>query len=97
MADRQIDYIEFPAVDIGQIRGKFGTLKHHSLRKNSPSRTQMLMSRIARIILEGVPYHVTQRGNGRQQVFFEDRDYSLYLDLLRDNCRKERLPIWATA
>jgi len=57
----------------------------------------MLMSRIARIILEGVPYHVTQRGNGRQRVFFEDGDYSLYLDLLRDNCRKERLPIWATA
>jgi hypothetical protein len=38
------------------------------------------MSRIARIVLEGVPYHVTQRGNGRQQVFFEDRDYKLYLD-----------------
>ena len=55
----------------------------------------MLMSRIARIILEGVPYHVTQRGNGRQQVFSEDRDYRLYLDLLRDSCQKERLPIWA--
>jgi len=54
----------------------------------------MLMSRIARIILEGVPYHVTQRGNGRQQVFFEDRDYGLYLDVLRDNCQKERLPVW---
>lgn len=53
------------------------------------------MSRIARIILEGVAYHVTQRGNGRQQVFFEDRDYSLYLDLLRDTCQRERLPIWA--
>ncbi len=53
------------------------------------------MSRIARIILEGVPYHVTQRGNGRQQVFFEDRDYCLYLDLLRNSCQKERLPIWA--
>lgn len=53
------------------------------------------MSRIARIILEGVPYHITQRGNGRQQVFFEDRDYSLYLDLLRDNCQGEGLSIWA--
>ncbi len=53
------------------------------------------MSRIARIILEGVPYHITQRGNGRQQVFFEDRDYILYLDLLRNNCTEERLSIWA--
>jgi putative transposase len=53
------------------------------------------MSRIARIVLEGVAYHVTQRGNGRQQVFFEDRDYRLYLDLLRDVCQRERLPIWA--
>ena len=52
------------------------------------------MSRIARVILEGVPYHITQRGNGRQRVFFEDRDYFLYLDLLRNNCTVERLSIW---
>ena len=41
------------------------------------------MSRIARIVLEGVPYHITQRGNGRQQVFFNGDDCALYLDLLR--------------
>ena len=41
------------------------------------------MSRIARIVLPDVPYHITQRGNARQQVFFHDRDYTLYLDLLR--------------
>ena len=38
---------------------------------------------------------MTQRGNARQQVFFADRDYRLYLDLLRDHCQQERLPIWA--
>jgi len=27
---------------------------------------------------------VTQRGNRREQVFFEDGDYELYLDLLSD-------------
>lgn len=53
------------------------------------------MSRISRIHLEGVPYHLTQRGNARQQVFFEDRDYLLYLDLLKHNCREEHLSIWA--
>jgi putative transposase len=41
------------------------------------------MSRIPRIVLENIPYHITQRGNGRQQVFFDPYDYQLYLDLLR--------------
>jgi putative transposase len=53
------------------------------------------MSRIARIVLEGVAYHVTQRGNARQQVFFEDRDYLLYQDLLRTSCAAAGLRIWA--
>jgi putative transposase len=43
----------------------------------------------------GVPYHVTQRGNGRQQIFFEDRDYSLYQDLLRGHCQAADLVILA--
>ena len=53
------------------------------------------MSRIARIVIEGIPYHITQRGNARQQVFFEDRDYSLYRDLLQTNCQDVGLEIWA--
>ncbi len=53
------------------------------------------MSRIPRVILEGVPYHITLRGNARQQVFFENRDYILYLDLLKDKCQDERLSILA--
>jgi putative transposase len=53
------------------------------------------MSRIARIVLEDVPYHITQRGNGRQQVFFEDRDYQLYLDLVGRSCQEAGLRIWA--
>ncbi len=53
------------------------------------------MSRIARVALEGVPYHVTQRGNGRQQVFFSDDDCRLYLDLLRLNAARYHLQVWA--
>jgi putative transposase len=45
--------------------------------------------------LEGIPYHITQRGNARQQIFFEDRDYLLYLDLLKHSCQEEHLSIWA--
>jgi putative transposase len=36
------------------------------------------MARHARNVLPGVPYHVTQRGNRRQQTFSEDGDYALY-------------------
>jgi putative transposase len=53
------------------------------------------MSRIARVSVEGVPYHVTQRGNGRQSPFFSESDYHLYLDLIRANAERFRLQIWA--
>jgi len=53
------------------------------------------MSRIARIVLEGIPYHITQRSNGRQQVFFDERDYALYLDLLRVYSQEAKLQILA--
>jgi putative transposase len=36
------------------------------------------MSRLARLIVPGFPHHVTQRGNRRAPVFFEDGDYVLY-------------------
>jgi putative transposase len=39
------------------------------------------------VVAPGVPHHVTQRGNRRQQVFFNDEDYALYRDLLTEQCR----------
>jgi REP element-mobilizing transposase RayT len=33
------------------------------------------MARIARVVAPGVPHHVTQRGNRRQQTFFCEEDY----------------------
>lgn len=47
------------------------------------------MTRLPRQVLPGYPYHVTQRGNRRQQTFFEDGDYQLYRDLLDSS---DRLP-----
>jgi putative transposase len=44
------------------------------------------MARLARFIIPGVAHHVTQRGNGRQQVFFDDKDYAAYRDLLAEHC-----------
>ena len=40
------------------------------------------MARIARVIAPGIPHHVTQRGNRRQQTFFSDDDYRTYLALM---------------
>jgi putative transposase len=53
------------------------------------------MARIARIAAEGVPYHITQRGSGYQEVFRSVADHQIYLDLLRANCSKFALEVWA--
>ena len=53
------------------------------------------MARLARITVPGLPHHVTQRGNGRQKVFFSDADYALYRDLLAQHCRANVVEIWA--
>ena len=46
------------------------------------------MPRIASAAIPGVPHHVTQRGNNRQDVFFVDDDRSAYLDVLRDQSER---------
>ena len=53
------------------------------------------MARIARVVVEGVPHHVTQRGNGRQQVFHTVEDYALYRRLLGEYAERFGLAIWA--
>jgi putative transposase len=53
------------------------------------------MSRLARLIVPGLPHHVTQRGNRRAPIFFEDGDYALYRDLLAERCRKAGVACWA--
>ena len=41
------------------------------------------MTRLPRNVLPGVPQHVIQRGNNRQDVFFAASDHRLYLDSLQ--------------
>ena len=53
------------------------------------------MARIARVICPGIPHHITQRGNRRQETFFCDDDYLAYVDLLSEWCRKCGVVIWA--
>ncbi|MGZ8286550.1 MAG: transposase [Allosphingosinicella sp.] len=53
------------------------------------------MSRAARLVLPGIPHHVTQRGNDRRKTFFADSDYALYLSLLRYACARSGTAVWA--
>ncbi len=53
------------------------------------------MARIARLVVPGVPHHVTQRGNRREPTFFGDDDYRLYRDLLAEAAAKAEAEIWA--
>ena len=53
------------------------------------------MARLARVVIPGLPHHVTQRGNNRNRTFFEDGDYALYLDMLADSSARARAAVWA--
>lgn len=53
------------------------------------------MPRAARLVLPGLPHHVTQRGNRKQATFFSDDDYALYLNLLRYWCKQAETAVWA--
>jgi putative transposase len=53
------------------------------------------MARIARVVIDGIPHHITQRGNRRMQTFFSDDDYREYLRLMADSCRRYGVDIWA--
>jgi len=53
------------------------------------------MARLARLVIPGLPHHVTQRGNRRQQTFFNDGDYAAYVELMAEWCREEGVAIWS--
>ncbi|MDY6823023.1 MAG: transposase [Thermodesulfobacteriota bacterium] len=53
------------------------------------------MARMARVVAEGMPHYITQRGNRRQQTFFSDDDYQAYIDLMAEWCGKYDVDIWA--
>src|SRR3954469_1910073 len=53
------------------------------------------MPRTARLVVPGLPHHVTQRGNHRDRTFFSDADYRLYKKYLRRECADHDVAIWA--
>ena len=52
------------------------------------------MPRKSRVVAIGCPHHITQRGNSRHPVFFEDRDRAAYLATLQEYAERYRLEIW---
>lgn len=52
------------------------------------------MARLPRVVLPGLPHHVTQRGNRRERTLFEEGDYELYLDLLAEAAARSGVAIW---
>jgi REP element-mobilizing transposase RayT len=52
------------------------------------------MVRLARVVAQGIPHHITQRGNRRQETFFCAEDYQAY-SALRGGCRSCAVEVWA--
>ncbi len=53
------------------------------------------MVRIARVVVEGMPHHVVQRGNRRQDVFFKKEDRISYLRILKEQSERFGVKYWA--
>jgi len=53
------------------------------------------MPRMARLVVPGYPHHVTQRGARKQETFFCDQDYEMYIEIMAAIKRKLEVAIWA--
>ena len=53
------------------------------------------MARRPRLYVEGCSYHVIQRGNNRDACFFDEADYKVYLDDLKESSIKNGVSVHA--
>ena len=53
------------------------------------------MARLPRLTVPGLPHHVIQRGNNRQQIFLTHADYQFFLELLQDHATQFGVTIHA--
>jgi len=53
------------------------------------------MPRLARVVIPNIPYHITQRGNRGEDVFFCEADKAFYLKLLKQYSHKYSVKVWA--
>ena len=52
------------------------------------------MARLARVVIPGIPYHLTHRGNRRADVFYDEADRWAYLRDLAATAQRYGLKIW---
>lgn len=53
------------------------------------------MPRLARTVFAGLPHHITQRGNRRENVSFTEEDREVYLEWLGEYCQRHEVGILA--
>jgi putative transposase len=53
------------------------------------------MPRQARTVFAGVPRHIAQRGNRREDIFYTDEDREVYLGWLQNYCQIHKVEILA--
>ena len=51
------------------------------------------MPRLGRVVVTGLPHHITQRGNNKQDVFFTVEDREAYLDILEEQSKEYGLKV----
>ena len=51
------------------------------------------MPRTARLVIPNLPYHITHRGNNREQIFYYDTEYQTYLTSLKQHSRAHSLTL----
>ena len=50
---------------------------------------------MARVVVPGIPHHLTQRGNRRATVFDDDASRTRYLQLLGECAQRFGVEVWA--
>ena len=53
------------------------------------------LARLARVVVPGMPCHIRQRGNRRQQTFFRQIDLQIYLEFMAEWCAACEVEIWS--
>src|SRR5262245_24985080 len=55
------------------------------------------MAKPDRVVVAGLPHHITNRGNRRELIFKETEDYQTYLRLLRRAIERYQVRLWSYA
>jgi putative transposase len=53
------------------------------------------MPRVARCLVDGAIYHILNRGNAKQEIYFDDQDYSHFLESTIQSKRQYNITVYA--